>query len=462
MRRRTRIVRRAGLLAPLLLPLPVFAHAFGQQYTLPLPVSLYVLGAGAAIIASFAILSLFSAPEREPAGRVIAVALPQWLRTRAATLALRSFGVLMLVVTIVTGFFGSQDASKNPALILFWIGLVLVVVYASALVAGLWERVDPFRSLVAPFFGSGYRPLFEFPKWLRYVPALAFFYGLLWLELLSYGAGAQPANIALLLVAYLVVTYFGVGMFGTDAWFRWGDYFSVFFGVVGRFAPVALSEDSVRLNAPGERLVARVPDSPTLLVFILLMLSSTSFDGLRDTQPWVRFFSAHPSLSGNYSDIVLMMLLLSPLVFLVLYVLAVYLMRLITRRRDTLVLVMRFSYSLVPIAIAYSAAHYLSLVISEGQNMIPMLSDPLGRGMDLFGTADYVYNPSLLSAGAIWYIQVGSIVLGHIAATYVAHRIAQSEFTSRSHVIVGQLPMLALMVLYTGFGLWILSLPYAV
>jgi hypothetical protein len=449
-----------GLLAPLLLPLPAFAHAFGQQYTLPLPLSFYVVGASAALIASFVILSFFSnpAPARVSPRKIIVLADSG--AARAMFLGLRVFGFAMLALAVATGFLGSDETARNPALFLFWIGLLLVMVYAQSVVAGIWESVDPFRFSVGRIFGKGYRPLSVFPRGLRYVPAVLFYYWLIWFELLSYGAGAFPQNIAFVLLGYLLLAYLGAGIFGADAWLRWGDPFSVLFGTVGKFAPVELSHSEIHIQPPAERLVNDEPDGPGLLLFILLILSATAFDGIRETKPWADFFHAYPVLVEHYAGATMFIWFFSPFLFLGCFAIAVYLMRLITGYAGYVNLVLKFAFSLVPIAVAYSVAHYFALVVSEGQNLIPVLSDPFGNGSNFFGTAGYAYNPALISASAIWYIQVSSIVIGHIVAAYVAHRIALKEFPTRTQVLLGQIPMVALMVLYTGFGLWISSLPY--
>ena len=47
----------------------------------------------------------------------------------------------------------------------------------------------------------------------------------------------------------------------------------------------------------------------------------------------------------------------------------------------------RFAHTLVPIALAYVVAHYFSLLVDEGQAMFYLVSDPLGTGADIFGTA---------------------------------------------------------------------------
>jgi hypothetical protein len=85
-----------------------------------------------------------------------------------------------------------------------------------------------------------------------------------------------------------------------------------------------------------------------------------------------------------------------------------------------------------------------------------LLSDPFGSGMNLFGTADRVVNLAIVSAAAIWYVQVAAIVLGHIGGVVLAHDRAIAAFTP-GRAIRTQYALLAVMVLYTATGLLILS-----
>ena len=78
-------------------------------------------------------------------------------------------------------------------------------------------------------------------------------------------------------------------------------------------------------------------------------------------------------------------------------------------------------HSLVPIVAAYVVAHYFSLLAYNGQDVLRLLSDPLGDGSDLFGTAQNTIDYSVVSATAIWYVQVVALVLGHVAALVLAH-----------------------------------------
>ena len=116
-----------------------------------------------------------------------------------------------------------------------------------------------------------------------------------------------------------------------------------------------------------------------------------------------------------------------------------------------------FVLSLVPIALVYAVAHYFSLFVIQGQYMAPLLSDPFGKGWDLFGTANVIPNIALLTPNTIWYVQVGSLVAGHVAGLAVAHDRAVTIFEDRQDALRSQYAMLALMVLYTVGGLWLLS-----
>ena len=42
-------------------------------------------------------------------------------------------------------------------------------------------------------------------------------------------------------------------------------------------------------------------------------------------------------------------------------------------------------------------AHFLSLLLVQGQLIIPLASDPFGFGWDIFGTAGYRIDPTVVS-----------------------------------------------------------------
>ena len=114
-----------------------------------------------------------------------------------------------------------------------------------------------------------------------------------------------------------------------------------------------------------------------------------------------------------------------------------------------------FGPSLVPILFGYTVAHYFSLFVLDGQAVLRQLSDPFGQGSDWFGTADWRVDFRLVSTTTIAWIQVLAIVGGHIAGVVVAHDRALDD-EQPDIAIRSQYPLLAVMVLYTVLGLWLL------
>ena len=113
---------------------PAFAHGFGQTYDLPLPLRLYLWGAGAAVLISSVPISLFAGGARseEPYGYprfdVLHISsLRAVLTSRALLLGLKLASVALFLLVIVAGFIGGQGKGYNFAptfvWILFWVGL---------------------------------------------------------------------------------------------------------------------------------------------------------------------------------------------------------------------------------------------------------------------------------------------------------------------------------------------------
>ena len=125
------------------------------------------------------------------------------------------------------------------------------------------------------------------------------------------------------------------------------------------------------------------------------------------------------------------------------------------RRRRHPELTAAFVHSLVPIAFAYALAHYFSLLVFEGQSAVALASDPLGRGWDLFGTADNAVDFTLVSTTTIAYVQAAGIVAGHVAGVVIAHDRALALFPGRE-ATRSQYPLLAAMVVFTVGGLALL------
>ncbi len=120
-------------------------------------------------------------------------------------------------------------------------------------------------------------------------------------------------------------------------------------------------------------------------------------------------------------------------------------------------LFVRYSYSLLPVALFYHLAHNAMHFLMEGHELVPLLSDPLGRGADLFGTAELHLEP-LLSAQTLWVLQVALIITGHLFGVLVAHRVSRRLFKDPGQATRSLLPMLAVMLLISVAGLSLMVL----
>lgn len=435
--------------------LPVAAHTFGEQFTLPLPVNYYVYGGMFAFLFSCIVL-LFQRTRR--AEWVVAYQLSDSTRNIGSKiLGIAGAGLTLIVVTIA--FVGEQNYTDNPVPNIFWIMFLLAFVYVSAIFGGLWNYIDPFRRIASLFSGAR---VCQTPTWLYFVPALTY-YALLWLELLSPGWGGKPWVVGTLFYAYAVFVIAMTRFFGSRAWFSTGDFFATLFDTVSRCASVYVSKDGIKLSFPGTRLIDSTPASVGTILFICVMLGSTLFDSIKETGLWLSWIislNLNEVTVAYYAEVTTLLIL--PLLILALYMLTIALMRIVTRSESTLrELALRFGYSLVPIAITYHFAHYFSIILSQGQYLFVQISDPLTKGWNIFGTAFYQYNSELIGSDKVWYMQLGAIVLGHILAALVSHGIAQRVFPSRREVILAQLPMMTLMTFYTAFGIWTLAQPFA-
>ncbi|MGE0652870.1 MAG: hypothetical protein AB7P12_14155, partial [Alphaproteobacteria bacterium] len=439
------------------------AHAFGARYDLPLPLELYLVGAGAAVAFSFVVMVLsYDRPIKggPPAIELARFPLLRWLGHPTVTGFFRLLAVGLFALVLAAGFFGNQDPAKNFAPTFIWVVWWVGFVYVAALVGNVWPIVNPWSGIMvglerlARFFGRD-RPLslaLPYPSWLGLLPAITLFLLFAWFELIA-ETGKSPAALATAALAYSAITLAGMVAFGRNAWLRHGEAFSLAFGVFGRFAPFGPVERSETdaasprwvMRPYGAALITTTPCRFSLTFFILVMLSTVTFDGFKETPLWgelLRFIALTPTLHplirvihdlGFDLNVVLetIVLALFPLIFLAVYLAFAWLTgRAAGDARSVTEVAGLFVYTLVPIAIAYHLAHYLSYLLIAGQLVIPLSSDPFGRGWNLFGTTGFEVDIGIIGAQIVWYAAVIAIVVGHVFAVAVAHFIALRVFGS--------------------------------
>jgi hypothetical protein len=443
----------------------LLAHAAPISYKFPLPIWLYVLAGGAAVLLSAPAAAL-AVTEGEPRERRGADLYPLVHRLRLGP-ALTAIGTALIVVAFAGGLFSTTEQSteffENPVTLLtwvdFWVGLGIV----SWLVGNVWERVSPLnvaaRSLDRELARRAIEPI-TYPARLGQWPAVALLLVWSWMELI-WASAKEPRTLALILLAYVIVTLVGCAVFGAEAWLGNVELFSVFARTLSRFSPLELrpfvpeiwastrAEDrAARLRPYG----AGLRTDPGLPVgggaFVLTALATVVFDGWSQTDRFGGFqqwFYDRWAFLAQHTDVLQTLSMVAVVVVFV----AAYLL---VARRDAGVL----APTLIPIAAVYFTAHYFAYLLIAGENTPAVLVDPFGHSWNLFGWGEYELWRGIAPAGLVWWIQVLLIVWGHVAAVFAAHRLALRGAT-RSRALLAQSPLVLLMVLYTTAGLWVLA-----
>ncbi len=464
-------------------PTTVLAHSAERGLIMLLPTGYALVGGGLAVLASFLLLT-WAPTSLLP--RIRSARWPLWTQKPWSPLIPSGVSFFTLSALIVAGFTATPDPLANPLPLtiwtVWWVGFTLV----QLLVGNLWPWCNPWYApsrLVTAWQGSSKAPL-TLPARLGYLPAGGLFFGFAWFELV-HTAPEDPAGLATAVGVYWLVTFAGIGLFGYTDWMQRAEPFSVFFRLVGHCSPllrepaegpgISASHQRVQiyLGWPGQGFLRHDPLPWSGMLFVLLALSTHSFDGLSRTFAWLAWGGVNPlEFPGRSAVIGLNTVGLTGACCLLT---GLFLGTVLAGRRlagssggpspDPAVMAGKLVYSLVPIAVAFHIAHYLTQLLVNGQYALKAFNDPFAQGWNLLGLADFHVTTSFLnhlhSVSTIWGIQTAVIVLGHIIGILVAHLMARDLF---DHPLSGeraarrsQWGLALLMVAYTVFGLWLLS-----
>jgi hypothetical protein len=379
---------------------------------------------------------------------------------------------------MVAGFFGAQeDPFKNILPVFIWVGWWVGFVFLCSLVGNAWPVINPWaavgHAVERAVHRQSTRPL---APGIGVWPAAILYIAFAWAELV-WPDNAQPASLAMAILIYSAITWTAMAIYGTERWLGCGETFALLFDLFGRFAPLGRGLDGRLVLRPyGAGLFVGDKVSISMVVFVVTLLATVSFDGFLHTPPWRMFFGTAFAASydlglidllGNTGARTLILtagLITAPLIFLAVFIaVCAWTARLMAAGHAghprALDLARRYALTLVPIAIAYHLAHYLSLFLIEGQRLLALVSDPMGAGWNLFGSAGIVPDIAVVDARFLWLFSVAAIVAGHIIAVWLAHMTALQACGDGRRALVSQIPMLALMIGYTMLSLWILAQP---
>jgi hypothetical protein len=453
------------------LVVPPIAHGLVGRTDLPIPAWLFGWGAAVVLVASFVALAiLWPRPRLENARERRVLHVPAWLEIPCGLAGIALFGLV-----VFAGLDGAQVDTANLAptfvYVAFWVGLLPLQVLFGDVFAlfNPWRAVGRAAGWIARrVAGDALPEPTTYPARLGRWPAALGILCFAWLELVS-TSRSDPSTLAVLALAYAAIQLVGMSLYGVRQWERNGDAFAVSFGLFARLSPLRWERGTLyaRPLLAGATALTPVPGTVALLT---TMIGTTTFDGFSNGPVWS---DLAPRLTDVFTDLgfgqatalqisFTIGLLAVVAAISLLYLLGVAGMRTVAPERDTGELARTFVHTLTPIALAYAVAHYFSFLAFQGQALGYLASNPLGRTLaggddGWLGTANWGIDYTWLGARTIWYVQVGALVLGHVAGLVLAHDRALTVFDRAREATRSQYWMLVIMVAFTSLGLWLLS-----
>lgn len=456
------LARRIAIAAPLLIACgvtPAMAHVSEGGLVLLLPTGIYIASGVTVVLVT--VLAMLALP-RGLTGALFATwrpGLPGLSVLQRAT-QLAALGVLLALVA--AGFLGTRDPLENPLPLAVWTVWWIVLVFLQALVGDLWRWINPFAALAWLLARAGRsKGLVRLPETLGVLPACALYlaFGVFYLADI---APDDPDRLAAVLSAYAVLTLAAMMLFGPDAWLERGEFVTVLMRLMARAAPLARRGDGWRIGLWGHAIANGQPLTASLTLFVLLMMATGSFDGVNETFAWLAFIGVNPLEFPGRSAVWLptvLGLLATMALFVAVFSAAIWTgLKLAGETGRFREAFGRQAAAILPIAAGYHLAHYLAVLLVNGQYVLEALTHAFHE----HGAQDEVTTGFLNtteSVRVLFLTQAGGVVAGHVIAIIAAHAIALSMFPANRKALLSQGPLVAVMIVFTLFGLWLLAAP---
>ena len=447
------------------LPAATSAHSLTGRYESPLPLWAYLAGAGLAVALSFAIVLLRGGVSTEASvtsatgGRERTV--PRWL-----AIGLKALGLIAWLWIMAQGIVGSSNSDADVSSLFVWTYGWVVLPILCALIGPVWDLLDPFvtlhdgaAALMRRLKIRGWA-VATYPERLDVWPAVIGFGVFVWLELvLLFARGGRP--LALIVFAYTAFTLVMMAQFGRDEWRRRGETFTVWLETIGRLAPLAwvpgAARRRLRSRPFGSGLVAAEWTSARVAL-VAVATAAILYDGISQTQIWFEAVGT-PGVAVATLQLLAFLGLVTGAALAVARVVGLAAM----------------GAGLVPIALGYLIAHYITSVLLDTQRIVTVLSDPFQLGWNLLGTSGFEPDDSWLPGAAVWSIQLLAVVGGHVLGAWFGHQAAVIEAADSPQpgrkrrgaaeraaeairaTRLRQVPLAVLMVFLTALTLWSLG-----
>lgn len=270
------------------------AHASDRGHILFLPTAHYLIGGALAVTASFIILAVMPT---EPLDRLLLRAwrIAAWHLPGRTLVSLLSF--CAFTVAVLAGWWGTRDPLANPLPLAFWTLLWTGLVIVQGLFGNLWSWINPwygpYRVVCALLSISPNTPFLPWPAWLSFWPAFSGLAAFAWFELV-YPAPDDPGGLADVIFTYWSVSLLGMMAFGYRQWAGRGEFLTLFMAMIARLSPLQVRGSRLYLTFPGAGIVNASQLSVSGAAFLLLALSTVTFDGFRHTFRWLALIGVNP------------------------------------------------------------------------------------------------------------------------------------------------------------------------
>ena len=376
----------------------ILNHGIGSVGDLPIPFDTVLNISGLVIVLTFVFLKV-SWKESIFIKKEIFVTYKQPLIGKV-------FGWFLLSLLILPGFIGDENANTSITPLVIWVFFWIGVPVLGLFFGDVYAKFNPLDIYKTPNTN---------PKSVYIATTL--FLGLTWFELVWNKPG-NPTHIGVVFLVLLFITV-------TSKFFLKKASIEV--------DPLHLlhhlySKLRVTISKPVLKNmlenISNLSNLKGMEYFILLMIGTVTYDGLRGTTYWRNLFGASV-LDIGFSTLAFLSI---NLIVILSYRFACWFAIKVSGERKNLNEVsLLFGHTMLPIAFAYHVTHYLSLLLYESQSLIFRLNDPYGLGWNLFNINDVSIN-YFLSPVTLWTIQVFVTLAGHMLSVVLAHDLAVKLF----------------------------------
>ena len=378
--------------------LEIFHHGIGSVGDLPIPFETVLNVSAWVIILTFVFLKISWKKSVLVQKEVIVEQRQPWLG--------KIFGVFILSLLILPGLIGNEEAKTSITPLIIWVFLWIGVPVLGLVFGDIYSKFNPLSIIPSPE---------KKPSTVWFAAAL--FFGLTWFELVWRKPG-NPTHIGIVFILLMLITtgtriIFSKASIEVDPLHLLHHLYAKLRFTVSKPIYKNMLEN-----------IANLSNFKGMEYFILLMIGTVTYDGLRGTTFWYNLFGSS-TLDITFSTFAFFginIIIIGSYRFACWFALKVS-----GEKQDLNNISLLFGHTMLPIAFAYHVTHYLSLLLYESQTILYRLNDPYGIGWNLFGINDVSIN-YFLTPVALWGIQVFVTLAGHMLSVVLAHDLAIKLF----------------------------------